>query len=385
MRSVELFSGCGGLALGTARAGFEHVRMVEWNAEACATLAHNGIRGVEHARDWPLIRGDVRAIDWSEVGEPVDLVAGGPPCQPFSIGGKHQGNEDSRDMWPEAIRAVRALRPRAFLFENVRGLARPAFADYLAWIKAHLAVPRLVRRKGEDHAAHLARLSQSMGRADYDVIVLKVNAADYGAAQKRHRVVLAGVRGDLGLALAAPPPTHSRGRLLWDQWISGEYWARHGMAAPVGGPASAADRNMVARMRAGGERPTEAAWRTVRDAIAGLGEPTGSANHVFQDGARVYPGHTGSPLDEPAKALKAGDHGVPGGENMMVRADGSVRYFTVRETARLQGLPDEWSFPSSWTESMRQLGNAVPVELAQALGEWMARSLGRGTPARRAA
>ena len=141
MRSVELFSGCGGLALGTARAGFQHAKMVEWNADACATLAFNKKMGVEHVRDWPFVQGDVRAIDWSEVGGETWLTAGGPPCQPFSIGGKHKGNDDTRDMWPEAIRAVRELRPRAFLFENVRGLARPAFADYLAWIKAHRPVP----------------------------------------------------------------------------------------------------------------------------------------------------------------------------------------------------------------------------------------------------
>jgi DNA (cytosine-5)-methyltransferase 1 len=157
------------------------------------------------------------------------------------------------------------------------------------------------------------------------------------------------------------------------------------MRMPSGGPAADADRGAVARLRSANKRPMEAAWRTVRDAIAGLGEPNGLNNHVRQDGARVYPGHTGSPLDEPAKALKAGDHGVPGGENMMVRDDKSVRYFTIREAARLQGLPDDWSFPSSWSESMRQLGNAVPVELARALGEWMAGMLNDACPTRRAA
>lgn len=385
MRSVELFSGCGGLALGTARAGFEHAKMVEWNADACSTLAHNKAKGVEHARSWPFMQGDVRAVDWSEVTGDLSLVAGGPPCQPFSIGGKHKGNNDGRDMWPEAIRAVRELRPHAFLFENVRGLARPAFADYLAWIRAHLAVPAVSRWEGESHADHLERLSHFMCRAEYNVIVAKVNAADYGAAQKRHRVVVAGVRHKLGIVLTPPVPTHSRDALLWDQWISGDYWRRHGLRIPADGPGAAADRRAVARMRANGNRPAEAAWRTVRDAIAGLGEPNGVNNHVRQDGAKVYPGHTGSPLDEPAKALKAGDHGVPGGENMMVRDDGSVRYFTTREAARLQGLPDDWGFPSSWTESMRQLGNAVPVELAHALGQWMARTLEGSRPTRRAA
>ena len=178
-------------------------------------------------------------------------------------------------------------------------------------------------------------------------------------------------------------PTHSRERLLWDQWISAEYWRRHGLPIPANGPLSNADLRTVARLRASGRRPHESPWRTVRDALRGLPEPNGKNNHVFQDGARAYPGHTGSPLDEPAKALKAGDHGVPGGENMMVRDDGSVRYFTIREAARLQGLPDEWTFTSSWSESMRQLGNAVPVELALELGRWMASTLGRApTPAK---
>jgi DNA (cytosine-5)-methyltransferase 1 len=109
----------------------------------------------------------------------------------------------------------------------------------------------------------------------------------------------------------------------------------------------------------------------VRDALAGLGEPNGVNSHILQDGARSYVGHTGSPLDLPAKALKAGDHGVPGGENMLVRGDGSVRYFSLRESARLMGLPDDYSFPRSWTESMRQMGNAVPVQLGEAIGKWL--------------
>jgi DNA (cytosine-5)-methyltransferase 1 len=115
---------------------------------------------------------------------------------------------------------------------------------------------------------------------------------------------------------------------------------------------------------------------TVRDAIHGLGEPNGQTNHVFQSGARAYKGHTGSPLDLPAKALKAGDHGVPGGENMMVRDDGGVRYFTAREAARLVGLPDDYLFPASWSETMRGLGNAVPAALGEAVGRWLVQAVG---------
>jgi DNA (cytosine-5)-methyltransferase 1 len=121
-------------------------------------------------------------------------------------------------------------------------------------------------------------------------------------------------------------------------------------------------------------------WATVRDAVSDLPDPeqnprNGVPNHVFNSGARSYPGHTGSPLDQPAKTLKAGDHGVPGGENMLCRPDGSVRYFTVREAARLQTFPDDFVFQGSWSESMRQLGNAVPVRLGEVVAESVAQTL----------
>ena len=126
---------------------------------------------------------------------------------------------------------------------------------------------------------------------------------------------------------------------------------------------------------------SHAPWRTVRDALADLPDPqdnpvsTQFFNHRFQPGARVYKGHTGSPLDLPAKTLKAGDHGVPGGENMMVKDSGKVRYFTVRETARLQAFPDDYVFHGSWTETMRQLGNAVPVTMARRVASSVAQKL----------
>jgi DNA (cytosine-5)-methyltransferase 1 len=124
----------------------------------------------------------------------------------------------------------------------------------------------------------------------------------------------------------------------------------------------------------------KAPWLTVRDAISDLPDPerfprNAIANHAVNPGARSYPGHTGSPLDEPAKTLKAGDHGVPGGENMLARADGTVRYFTVREAARLQTFPDDYILRGPWTEAMRQLGNAVPVRLAETVARSVANTL----------
>lgn len=372
MRSAELFSGCGGLAYGLSLAGFEHDLMVEWDADAVATVDYNRRRRIRHVRDWPIVQGDVRAIDWAPRIGQLWLLAGGPPCQPFSVGGKHRGQHDERDMWPEAIRAVRETNPYAFLFENVRGLARPAFADYLDSIVKRLTWPDWPRGELGPGLFHAERHSVANKPAKYDVMVLKVNAADYGAAQKRHRVIVAGVRRDLEIRFSPPAATHSRERLLWDQWVSGDYWGRHGLRQPDDSLIARHDQFLVHRLRSLHERPPLKPWRTVRDALHGLGEPTGKANHIFQPGARVYPGHTGSPLDQPAKALKAGDHGVPGGENMMVRDDGSVRYFTIREAARLQGLPDTYRFPRSWSESMRQLGNAVPTQLSEVMGRWVA-------------
>lgn len=345
--SVELFSGCGGLALGLSRCGFAHRSLVEFNECAVATMLHNKRSNVEHVRHWPVTHTDVRNVDWREF-RGADLVAGGPPCQPFSIGGKAAGSRDKRDMWPEAARAVAEIAPKAFLFENVKGLTRPRFKPYFDEVQSQLAKP-----------------ARDLG---YGVHVQSVNAADYGAAQKRSRVLIFGILNAETDFFGQLEPTHSRERLLWEQWVSGTYWEEHGLTR---GEADIpkVDVAAVRRLRSSGKEPVTKRWVTVRDRLRGLGEPNEVNNHRFQPGAKVYPGHTGSPLDQPAKALKAGDHGVPGGENMMVRDDGSVRYFTLRECARLQGLPDDYQFPRSWTESMRQLGNAVPVELAMVAGE----------------
>ncbi|WP_033838771.1 DNA cytosine methyltransferase [Mesorhizobium loti] len=373
MQSAELFAGCGGLALGMSRAGFQHQHMAEFDQDAVATVLHNKTKGVEHVRDWPMGLQDVREIDWTKLTA-LDLVSGGPPCQPFGIGGKKHGQDDHRDMWPEAIRAVREAGPRSFLFENVRNLAGPRFRPYLEWIIAHLERPGLVRTSNESHAEHRARLAASKSRKEFNVVWQLVNAADYGAAQIRHRVLIFGIRSDLDVPPALLIPTHSRDRLLWEQYVTGEYWVRHGLRKRQS-PILQQDRARVEKLRRSNIEPVGSAWITVRDALDGLGEPDGRSNHILQLGARVYPGHTGSPLDLPAKALKAGDHGVPGGENMMVRDDGSVRYFTTREAARLVGLPDDYEFPRSWTESMRQLGNAVPAPLGAAAGRWLATQL----------
>jgi DNA (cytosine-5)-methyltransferase 1 len=123
MKAVELFAGAGGLAMGVSKAGFHPVEIVEWDRWCCDTINQNRMKGISPVEHWPEPHhGDVRPRCFKDLGGKVELVSGGPPCQPFSLGGKHRAFDDSRDMWPQAVRAVREIRPKAFIFENVKGL-----------------------------------------------------------------------------------------------------------------------------------------------------------------------------------------------------------------------------------------------------------------------
>jgi DNA (cytosine-5)-methyltransferase 1 len=378
MRSVELFAGAGGLGIGLHQAGFHPVDVIEWNDYCHDTIVANQLRGVESVRGWPLTHGDVRAVDFARYQGKVQLVSGGPPCQPFSLGGRHRANGDARDMFPQAIRAVREIRPLAFIFENVKGLTRAAFRDYFEYIRLQLEHPDVQAAPEENWLDHFNRLEQhhtsgSRSGLNYRLVTHLVNAADYGVPQRRERVFFVGFREDLGIRWHFPRPTHSRDALLQDQ-ERGHYWDRHRVAR--------ADRvSSLSPKHLAGVEPETLPWRTVRDALRDIPDPEMNSvsarflNHRFQPGARAYAGHTGSPMDMPAKTLKAGVHGVPGGENMLLRSDGSVRYFTVRESARLQTFPDDFLFQGSWSEAMRQLGNAVPVTLARVVGQNVARHL----------
>lgn len=350
--------------------------MLEYNHDACETIRANQRRGFELVRHWPLIEGDVHHQDFRGWQGRADLVSGGPPCQPFSIGGKHRAMADRRNLFPEAARVVREIQPRAFVFENVKGLTRESFAKYFSYIVLQLSYPDVVRRADEDWVEHLGRLERIRTEGvepdlHYRVVWRLLNAADYGVPQRRERVFFVGFRSDIQIPWAFPAPTHSREALHFSQWITGDYWERHLVARkqrPAAPPHLAGQERAPLLFKPPLSRLP---WVTVRDAIADLGEPARNAgnarhaNHVLQPGARSYPGHTGSPLDEPAKTLKAGDHGVPGGENMLRHPNGDVRYFSVRESCRLQAFPDEYVFEGSWTENMRQLGNAVPVTLGE--------------------
>lgn len=377
MRSVELFTGAGGLALGIERAGFHHDTVVERDKDCCQTILENQRNGYALLEGWRLYPGDVRRFDYSEIQGEVDLLAGGPPCQPFSIGGNHKGPLDKRDMFPQMVRAVRELKPRAFMVENVRGLLRESFTKYFAYITLQLKYPEVLSKPDEGWTDHLSRLErhETKGRVKglhYNIVFRPLNAANYGVPQKRERVIIVGFRSDLGIEWSFPNPTHSYDALLIDQFVTGDYWDRNRVPIRQRTATPLRLKHRIERLRIEQSLFELQPWRTVRDALAGLPDPesshrSGWLNHDYNPGARSYVGHTGSPLDEPAKTLKAGDHGVPGGENTLLKTDGSLRYFTVRESARLQTFPDDYVLHGAWTEAMRQLGNAVPVLLGETI------------------
>ncbi len=149
MNSIELFAGAGGLGLGIEKAGFHHSVVIERDPDACATVRFNFSRRLNGRSCWPLHEMDVRQFDFSSFADKVELVSGGPPCQPFSIGGRHRGFNDARDMFPEAARVVRTVRPRAFIFENVRGLLRRSFAKYFEYVILQLTYPEIACAKQE--------------------------------------------------------------------------------------------------------------------------------------------------------------------------------------------------------------------------------------------
>ena len=308
--------------MGMKKAGFNELALVEFNKDACRSLRANFNPSLVY-------EGDIRNFDYTPyISKGVDAIVGGPPCQPFSLGGKHQAYADKRDMFPEAARAIAAVKPRAFLFENVKGLTRPSFSNYFNYIIKRLTFPDVAKKAKEGWEEHSKRLA----KIDYDsycgtkyVVQFKVvNAVDYGVPQYRERVIIVGVRSDVEKRFEYP-------------------------------------------------KPSKAAHKTIQSVIGNLPPPSTTPDkryfdHIYKAGARSYQGHTGSPLNEPAKTIKAGAHGVPGGENSILFPNGDLRYMTVREAKLIQTFPPSYRIMGNWGEAMRQIGNAVPVRLATIMG-----------------
>jgi DNA (cytosine-5)-methyltransferase 1 len=360
MIDLDLFGGAGGLALGMRAAGFSPIQVYEKDPTACETLRYNS---ETNPATLPVnvIEGDVREVDWKRFTGSVRLLAAGAPCQPFSLGGKHRAQDDDRNLFPEVLRAVRSLHPKAILIENVQGLLRKEFQHFFEYLLRQLECPGLVQTKTEswrEHDARIRRHQCSTGYVpEYHVSWRLLEAADFGVPQIRKRMFI--VATAMGLPVYRfPSITHSREALVKAQ-AQGAYWATHGIKKPR-------QLSVPTKLEKGSALLP---WVTVRDALVGLpmavsDEEDAWMNHWIIPGAREYPGHSGSSLDWPSKTIKAGVHGVPGGENTVVDDDGRFRYYTLREAARIQTFPDQHYFKGARIHITRQLGNAVPCLLA---------------------
>lgn len=389
INSLELFSGAGGLALGLHEAGFQHVALVEKNAHAAKTLKLN-CKDQLQMNENDIYNIDARTFDFNPYEGRIDLLAGGPPCQPFSTGGKNRAHLDSRDMFPVFLNAMKIVRPKVILIENVKGLLRPRFSEYFNYILRRIMFPFAVSGVGnfKDELQILSNTKETNYKADeqYKITYQLIDTADYGVPQRRERVIITAFRSDLGIVPSHIMKTHSKELLLRDQFVTGDYWKRHNIKKiNFLGPA---DRNLLTKLsqeRIIEDLNSKLSWKTVRDTINDLPPPVERgdietfANHVQHPGARIYNGHVGSYHDLPAKALKAGTHGTPGGENILrINNSSNVRYFTTREAARLHTFPDSWKFNGeTWGSCIKQLGNAVPVLIGKIFGEYLLDSLRR--------
>jgi DNA (cytosine-5)-methyltransferase 1 len=308
LTSVEICAGAGGQALGLEQAGFAHEAVVELDGYACETLRRN--RGDY----WKIIEGDVCAVDGRAFRE-VDLLAGGVPCPPFSIAGRQLGSEDDRDLFPQALRLVEEIGPRAVLLENVRGLAASRFDGYRQQILERLA---------------------GLG---FQTWWRLVHASEHGVPQLRPRFVLVAIRQPWAAGFAWPEPSAQPptvGETLVDLmamrgWPGAAEWARRaGDIAPtiVGGSKKHGGPDL-------GPTRAREAWRKL--GVDGLG----LADEV--PGPAVPVGH--------------------------------LPRLTVAMVARLQGFPDDWAFSGRKTAAYRQVGNAFPPPVARSLGVAIGRAL----------
>ena len=314
--SIELFAGAGGLALGLEEAGFEGLAFVEFNRAACDSLRLN-------RPQWNVIEDDVHNVDFTPYRGKVDLVSGGAPCQAFSYAGKKLGFGDTRGtLFAEFARCVEETQPKMFLFENVRGL--------------------LSHDKGRTFSTIL-HVFEGLGyRVQHQVL----NAAYFGVGQKRERLITIGIRHDLVEDIHFTYPTPD------ENWTT----LREALAdvpESVYQPYSEKKRAVMELVPPGG------CWVDLPDNIAR--EYMGKS--YFSGGGRRGMARRIS-WDEPCLTLTTS----PSQKQTERCHPEETRPFTVREYARIQSFPDSWQFAGSIGDQYKQIGNAVPVELARRIG-----------------
>lgn len=301
LTSIEICAGAGGEALGLSMAGFHHLALIEYEPEYCQVLEKN-------RPQWNVVCGDLKEFSGIGYQGKVDLLSGGVPCPPFSVAGKQLGDSDSRNLFPEALRLLKEIRPKAIMLENVRGLLDPVFDDYRKFILSSI---------------------DSLG---YNVQIKLLNACDFGVPQLRPRVVIVGIRKDFKQKFVYPSPIHKAaptvGETLGDLmgangWIGAADWAKKANAiAPtvVGGSKKHGGPDL-------GPVRARKAWAEL--GVDGLGIANEAPALDFKGNPKLTP----------------------------------------RMLARIQGFPDEWDFGDKKTAACRMIGNAFPPPVAKAVGE----------------
>lgn len=329
--SIELFAGAGGLALGLEYAGFSHILLNEIDHDACMTLKYN-------RPNWNIIEQDVRNISFDQFKGNVDLVSGGFPCQAFSYAGKQGGFNDTRGtLFFELARAVKEIQPKIFMGENVKGLT------------AH------------DKGRTLKTIKNTISELGYTLIEPRVlKAIFYQVPQKRERLILIAIRNDYAnkVQFKWPAPYH-RIMTLRDAFFKGELY-------DTDVPFSEGQLYPQKKQQVMSLVPMGGYWKDL---------PIDIQKEYMGGSFKLGGGKTGMArrlsLDEPSLTLTC----APAQKQTERCHPTETRPLTIREYARIQTFPDNWIFTGSLNSQYKQIGNAVPVNLAYAIGRSLIRLL----------
>lgn len=298
--SLEICAGAGGQALGLEQSGFSHSLLIEYEKEYCENLILN-------RPQWPVLCQDVRDFNGKPYCGNIDLLSGGVPCPPFSVAGKQLGNNDERDLFPEMLRLVDEISPKAVMIENVRGLLDKKFDEYRSTILSEL------------------------DRLGYNYHVQLLNASDYGVPQLRPRVIIVGIRKDLNDTFTFPAPYESKPTTV------GEY--------------------LKDLMGENGWRLLDT-WVKMANGIA----PT------LVGGSKKHGGPDLGPSRARKAWLELCVDGKGIADSPPSECDPMPPRLTPRMLARLQGFPDSWIFSAKKTKACRMIGNAFPPPVAKNVG-----------------
>lgn len=327
--SAELFAGGGGLALGMEKAGFHHLLLNEFDHYACETLRAN-------RPQWNIIEGDIHDIDFTPFKGKIDFLSGGFPCQAFSYAGKRLGFEETRGtLFFELARAVKEIQPLVFMGENVRGLFE------------------------HDKGRTLQTIKDVIDELGYKLIEPKIlRALQYDVPQKRERLILIAIRNDIAPFVEFKwPDVCPKVRTLRDAFFAGDLF-------DTDVPMSDGQKYPVSKQQVMELVPEGGDWRNLPEDVA----------RAYMKGSyNLGGGKTGMArrlaMDEPSLTLTC----APAQKQTERCHPLETRPLTIREYARIQTFPDDWRFCGNLTAQYKQIGNAVPVNLAWAIGRSLIR------------